>query len=730
MKVLPNIKIIPVVYFLLQFLFPQRVPGQNQVNITEFLSQKFVSYCESVPREEIFVHTDREVYIAGEDLWFNINLIDRQSSHLSFNSKIVYFELLSPENKPVVQKRILLENGTGPGQIILPDSLSTGKYSIRAYTSWMKNFLPYNCFIKDIMIYNAFRVKSFKKVVYIPDGLEGKSNDTINIAENPGLVLKVNNFRPDTLEISVSADEKYRSEHGSLFYLFIQTHGIINLVNSGKMTGEQTRIAVPKTLLIRGINQITIFNAKGQPVSERYIYTPSVKEKQVITLLTADSCNTRSKVSLGLKIDDESAGDLNGINLSISVVPETIIPRDLELNEYMIFGTEYGLLPGRIMKGRKINDLPPELVDSLLANVASNWIRWKTILSDDPPEFKYKIEKEDHYITGLLLTNDQQLAYPGEFILLSTPGKVPLFQFTRTNYRAEFSFNIHIDEAVQDLIIQPDDLSKNNKIYFESSFSDQYLPSRLQIDSVSKPIPSYISKQNINFQVGRVYGSSSEGGAITRFFQPFKPKRFYGKPDAEILLKDYIKLPLMEEVFFEIVPHVALKKTGSDYEMSIVDAFGNRLFEEPPVTLIDGVIIKDPSVIANLDPELVEKIDVVRQRYFVGDYLFNGIVNVITKSADLANITLPDYVIRRPYRVIDPVVKFVSPDYSSPEMKNSRTPDFRNTLYWNPSVRPDKDGKALVEFWTSDVKSDYNIDIQGITPDGKTISFRKTIKVK
>ena len=63
-------------------------------------------------------------------------------------------------------------------------------------------------------------------------------------------------------------------------------------------------------------------------------------------------------------------------------------------------------------------------------------------------------------------------------------------------------------------------------------------------------------------------------------------------------------------------------------------------------------------------------------------------------------------------------------------MKSSRLADYRNTLYWNPSVKPDKDSKAGIEFWTSDTKSDYIINIQGITSEGHTISIRKTISVK
>lgn len=87
-------------------------------------------------------------------------------------------------------------------------------------------------------------------------------------------------------------------------------------------------------------------------------------------------------------------------------------------------------------------------------------------------------------------------------------------------------------------------------------------------------------------------------------------------------------------------------------------------------------------------------------------------------------------MIRLPYRVIDPVWSFVSPDYSSSENTNSQIPDFRNTLYWNPSVKPDKSGLANIEFWSSDVVSDYEINIQGINSEGKLISSRKCISVK
>jgi hypothetical protein len=723
-------KLKPAILFLIHFLFLQGIYGQISENMTDYLSQRFLRYCKSVPREEIFIHSDREEYISGEDMWFNIYLIDRQSFKPSNGSKIAYFELLNPENRPIVQKRILLDGGIGPGQIVLPDTLSTGEYTIRAYTNWMKNFLPYNCFMKEIKVYNPFSTKVFKGKLISNKIINGEVNPKTDfVATNTGLSLKVNNLNEDILEIVAATDEKYHAENSNLFYLFIQTHGIIDYVNSERITDENTKIYIPKKQLSSGINQITVFNSKGQPVGERLIYSPD-KEKPMMTLHSDDSSKIRNKISLDLEIGNGLITTLNSTNLSISVAPETDDHSFMDMNNYMVFGTEFGQLPWRTIKERKVNEIPPEVMDSLLQTLKSNWINWKMILDEDQPVFKYQVEKEVHYLSGKLLTSDQKTTASNKTVLLSSPGKVAVFQYAKTDKEGNFCFNIHIDEELKDLIIQPDEVTKNKNINLESSFSDKYIKSERLVDSISKPIPGYISTWSVNHQVMKIYGTSSIGEPIKPNISEPKIRRFYGKPDQELNMKDYITLPVMQEVFFELIPGVILKSKKSGYNILMTDPENNNTYETPPSLFVDGVVVKDLAVIAGLDPEVVEKIDIIKERYFVGDYLSYGIVNVITKAGDFSNAALPDGAIRLTYRVIDPVLSFVSPDYSSEEMKNSRTPDFRNTLYWNPSVKPDKEGKARIEFWTSDFVSDYEINIQGITPEGKMFSLKKLIKVK
>ena len=60
---------------------------------------------------------------------------------------------------------------------------------------------------------------------------------------------------------------------------------------------------------------------------------------------------------------------------------------------------------------------------------------------------------------------------------------------------------------------------------------------------------------------------------------------------------------------------------------------------------------------------------------------------------------------------------FEMPDYSVLPKKS----DFRRTLYWNPNVKTDKDGKAKVEFYNNSSCKQVVISAEGITADGRAM---------
>ena len=70
-------------------------------------------------------------------------------------------------------------------------------------------------------------------------------------------------------------------------------------------------------------------------------------------------------------------------------------------------------------------------------------------------------------------------------------------------------------------------------------------------------------------------------------------------------------------------------------------------------------------------------------------------------------------------------VEFYSPIYDTPEKIVDEKPDIRTTLYWNPYLQIGPDGTAQIEFYSNDLENQqYDIAIEGITPDGKTCKYQ------
>ena len=701
--------------------------GQAKQDFLDAITVKFLNYCNTVPREEVYVNTDRQEYIAGEEMWFSVWLTDRQTGKLSGESRLAYIEILNPENRQVVQKRISLEAGFGPGQIVLPDTLTTGTYTLIAYTNWMKNFLPENCFAMKFSVQNALNEKSFG-----PNGafktLPSKilPGPVSSGRAESGLSIGIDRRSRESIKIIVSSTRVYRQAEGNTCYIFIQTHGVINFRQVVSLAEEGTAILVPAELFIPGVNHITLFSASGKPVVEKLVFTP-FPETGSLKIDEAVNFKTRERIPVTIKINENQSLAATSGNLSISVAAAGTRSFP-DIDDFMIFGSEFGILSDELVKSL-VTNAPADSIDKILSSMKSSWIVWNKIIAGVQPVIKYNKETENHFIYGRLINKDTQVPDPDQYLFLSMPGKNATFRYSKTDKNGEFFFTVPLDQNFRDLIIQPENAERNNNIQIESSYSNKY-PALISPEDI--PAEAAIknnSRLAVNYQVMKIYRSEEPPGKFPGVVFTGGSARFYGKPDIGLVMDDYIKLPVMQEVFFELIPGVFMRKKKDKYEITISDPIDNRVYDKPPILFIDGVVVKDPDLIANLDPEKVERIDAIKSRYFVGNYMFLGLVNVITRKGDFGEVTIPDFAVRLPYRVIEPVASFTSPDYSSPERKKSRIPDFRNTLFWDPAVRTGEAGQAVSGFWSSDFRSDFEISVQGFTRDGTPVSLRKTLEV-
>jgi len=140
-------------------------------------------------KESLYLQTDRNLYIVGEQVWIKVNKLDAQGKKPDNFSKVVYIELLSKSGQPVNQLKLHVPDKSGSAGFTLSDTLSSGNYLLRAYTNWMKNFPATDFSFKTISVINPFKSMEEIGVKRSIPVLEAK-NTSPEIRTDKGLVLE------------------------------------------------------------------------------------------------------------------------------------------------------------------------------------------------------------------------------------------------------------------------------------------------------------------------------------------------------------------------------------------------------------------------------------------------------------------------------------------------------------------------------------------------------------
>jgi|WetSurMetagenome_2_1015567.scaffolds.fasta_scaffold04530_8 hypothetical protein len=105
--------------------------------------------------EKVYLHTDRDSYFAGDDIWFKAYLIDALDRTLTEHSSNLHVELISPSSKIISARIVQLVGGLGNGDFKLSADIKSGRYKLRAYTNYMRNFGDQLFFTKEISVLNS-----------------------------------------------------------------------------------------------------------------------------------------------------------------------------------------------------------------------------------------------------------------------------------------------------------------------------------------------------------------------------------------------------------------------------------------------------------------------------------------------------------------------------------------------------------------------------------------------
>jgi hypothetical protein len=164
-------RLVCLFWILLTVIVPAETWAQDDVFNT--IEQRFISFGNYSLQEKIYLHTDKNFYLAGEIVWFKIYYVDAAKHQPSNISKVAYVEVVDRNSKPVLQAKIALSEKGGSGSFYLPLTLNSDNYSVRAYTHWMKNTGPDYFFEKMISIVNTIKPAEGK---IVPDSIKVTAN--------------------------------------------------------------------------------------------------------------------------------------------------------------------------------------------------------------------------------------------------------------------------------------------------------------------------------------------------------------------------------------------------------------------------------------------------------------------------------------------------------------------------------------------------------------------------
>lgn len=74
--------------------------------------------------EKIYLHSDRDTYYPGDDLWFKAYMIDASDRSLTNHSQNLHVELISPAFIIVDSRIVKLNEGLATGDFLLSENLN------------------------------------------------------------------------------------------------------------------------------------------------------------------------------------------------------------------------------------------------------------------------------------------------------------------------------------------------------------------------------------------------------------------------------------------------------------------------------------------------------------------------------------------------------------------------------------------------------------------------------
>lgn len=553
---------------------------------------------------------------------------------------------------------------------------------------------------------------SYKAIIYPVKG-NAITKDLPAIYAN-GYVMNVTDANDDMLQVNLQSNI---TNPGDLF-LLVHTAGSIKAALTGALKNGSTSFVVNKALLPDGISYITVFNSNKQPVCERLYFKRPTKQLQLTLSSDQPAYTKRNAANISIQTNTTTAAN-DSASLSVAVYRlDSLQSLDATfINSYLLLTSD---IKGFVEDPTYYFTAPVVEAASAADNLmlTNGWRRfnWETIFSNTAPVLKFAPEYNGHIITGTVVNKATGNIEKGIETYLSAPGLKTQFRPSNSDNNGHIKYEVKDFYDTYGIVVQTDPLRDTiYKIIIDTPFSKQFSASTLPAFSLPAEAPNTLLDHSISMQVQNIYIANK----LKQFLLPsIDTSSFYLDADASYKLDDFIRFTTLEEILREYIVLVNVTRKEGRVHLPTYDFSNKTMMSDDPLVLVDGIPFFDLNRFLNLDPLKLKSLEVVNRKYILGDNFYNGILNWKTYSGDPADYQLDPHAVTIDYEGLQMKREFYTPVYNTQNAVQNHLPDFRNVLYWSPSIKMATGSKQTINIYTSDMPGKYAVVVQGITLNG------------
>ena len=553
-----------------------------------------------------------------------------------------------------------------------------------------------------------------------------RTNDSITkrfdlpAIEPKGISIAMSHYKQ---EIRYEIQKTEATEWPQKLFLLAHTRGklaILQPINPKRTFGKMN-----DSLFTEGITHFMLIDEQGNALSERLIFVPDHKPNQWQITADQPTYGKREKVSLQIAAKDNEGNPVEG-TFSVSITDrKSIQPDSLAdniLSNLLLTSDLKGYVedPAYYFLNQDARTL--RSIDYLM--MTHGWRRHKmeNVLRTPSLNFTNYIEK-GQTISGRIMGFFGANVKKGPICVLAP--KYNIIATTETDEKGQFIVNTSFRDSTTflvqartkkgfagvDILMDPTQypVATHKAPYFNgaTTFMEDYLMNTRDQYYMEGGMRVYNLKEvTVTAKRERPSSKSIYTGGINTYTVEEDRLQGYGQTAFDAASR---------------LPSVTITN-GSEIHI--------RNNSEPAIIVIDDIVYEDASdILKDIQVSDMSSISLLRgaDAVILGPRASGGAVVITLKDPRNLPARPAQGIITYTPLGYSESVEFYHPTYDTPEKKNAQRSDFRSTVYWNPELRLDAEGKATIEYYTPDSTAPEDIIIEGVDKNGKVCRILQTI---